>query len=71
MALLSQILSANGVDTSNISFYVIPVVFDYNDQFTEIRDIKVGNATCYSHSNAKFILFNEINNARRFIESPE
>jgi hypothetical protein len=71
IALMMQILEANGVDISNISFNIIPVVMRYDEQYNNVSEIQVDNAICYSHNKGAFILHEALTNARRFIESNE
>jgi hypothetical protein len=41
MALLSRMLQYNGVDTRNIRFNIIPVVFNYDNTHDKVLDINV------------------------------
>lgn len=68
-ALTQRILQYNGIDTSNIRFNVIPIVLDYNEDFTDIKDINVNNAICYSHRNGKYIMYEAFNRVKNFISS--
>lgn len=71
IALIMQILEANGVRAADVSFNIIPVILRYDDQFNSVTDITVDQAMCYSHSNGGFILTEQLMNARRFIASEE
>ena len=68
-ALTQRILQYNGIDTSNIRFNVVPIVLDYNEDYTNIRDIKVSNSICYSHKNGKYVMYESFNKAKNFIAS--
>lgn len=69
MGLIMQILEANGIDTFNVTFNILPVYLTYDEQFNEVYDVEAGEAVCYSHNNGGFILHEALSNARRFISS--
>lgn len=69
MALLSRMLQYNGVDTRNIRFNVIPVVFNYDNTHDKVLDINVQNTECYSHRNGAFVMYEAFEYASKFIES--
>lgn len=68
-ALAIQILAANGIDTSNVMVNMIPVILQYNPEFTEVKEIMVDSAQSLSHYNSGFILHEQLNLARNFIDS--
>ena len=69
MALMMQILEANGINTDNIRFNIIPVIMRYDEGYNNVDELTVDNAICYSHKNGGFILHEALTNARRFIEA--
>lgn len=71
MGLIMQILEANGIDTFNVTFNILPVYLTYDEQFNEVLDVEAGDSVCYSHNHGGFILTEALQNARRFIETPE
>ena len=68
-ALLSRILEYNGISAKDIRFNIIPVVLEYDDQFQNIKDIKVQKAECYSHNKGAFIMQEQMKLAQKFIAS--
>lgn len=68
-ALLSRILEYNGISAKDIRFNIIPVVLEYDDQFQNIKDIKVQRAECYSHNKGAFIMQEQMKLAQKFIAS--
>lgn len=70
-ALLLQILKANGIDTSDVAINLLPVVLEYNEDFSSIQSMKVERCIPISHLNGGFILAEEMAHARRFITSKE
>ena len=70
-ALLLQILKANGIDISDASVNLIPVVLNYEEDYKSINGITVDQCIPISHLKGGFILAEEMAHARRFITSTE
>lgn len=70
-AITLQVLKANGIDTSNVTFNYIPIILNYDDNFEQVQEIQVDRAKSLSHSKGGFIIHEELSQARRFIDTQE
>ena len=68
-AILAQILQYNGISAKNIKFHVLPIVVNYNNDFSEVTGITIKKSQCYSHRRDAFILGKQMQQAARFIET--
>lgn len=72
LAFLKQMLSQNGVNTSNMRLNIIPIYIQYNDDYDIVKDISFDDIQCYStDKNGRYIMNREEQIAREFIQGKQ